>query len=72
MCFQEFSVLPNTNNQKIHCVGNRRIKFEICEFSDLTAFGVNISKCVNTKSEPKSTETKDNILISADAILLCF
>ena len=53
MCFREYSVLPNTKNQKIHFMGNSRIKFDIYEFSNLTAFGLNRSKCANTKSEQK-------------------
>ena len=73
MCFREYSVLPNTKNQKIHFMGNSRIKFDIYEFSNLTAFGLNRSKCANTKSEQKSTEPNNNdILLSADAFLLCF
>jgi len=54
---EEFSALPNIRNQKIHFVGNRRTKFEICEFSDTSEFANN--RCYQKIGD-------------IDAVLLCF
>ena len=73
ICFQEFSILPNVQNQKIHFIGSRRTKFGIFEFSDHSTFSDNMFKHKGAKkSDPQTPMTQSDTCISADAFLLCF
>jgi GTPase SAR1 family protein len=72
LCFQEFSILPNVQNQKIHYVGSRRTKFVINECSEHSPFSANPFEYSDKKSDLQTTMTQSDTCISADAFLLRF
>ena len=62
--------MPNTRNQKNHFVGSKRTRFEIYEFSDRSA--LQAAKPEIAESEQLMSKKITDVLISADAFLLCF